>query len=87
MPDLAPLVAAAAVVAGAVALACTRQPRPSLAVLLDLLLAAGLLSLAGDPPPLALASAAGVVVVRVLVTASLDRAAPERAARPGGGGT
>lgn len=81
MPELAPLVALAAVIAGAVALGATRQPVASLGVMLDLLLAAGLLRLSGDPPPEALATAAAVVALRRLTASGLRKAA--RASKTG----
>jgi hypothetical protein len=65
------VVAAAALVAGAVALATTRRPRVALPVLLDLLLAAGLLRLTGDPDWPALATAASIVAVRQLLRIGL----------------
>jgi hypothetical protein len=64
-------VAAAALVAGALALATTRRPRAALPVLLDLLLAAGLLRLTGDPGWPALATAASIVALRQLIGAGL----------------
>jgi len=73
--ELARLVAGAAVVAGTVALAATRRPLPSIAVLLDLLLAAGLLRLAGEPRPESLATAVAVIALRRLTATALRRAA------------
>ena len=64
-------IAAAALVAGALALARTRRPALALAVFLDLLLAAGLLRLAGDPGWQAIATAAAVVAVRRLIGVGL----------------
>jgi hypothetical protein len=59
-------------------LACTRDARLALAVLLDLLLAAGLLRLGADPDWRALATAAVVVAVRRLVVGVGLRARPLR---------
>jgi hypothetical protein len=64
-------IAAAALVAGVLALARTRRPALALAVFLDLLLAAGLLRLAGDPGWPAIATAAAVVAVRRLIGVGL----------------
>ncbi len=55
-----------AILAGGLVLAGTRQVAPALAVLLDLLLAAGLLRLAAEPTWTRLATAAAVVAVRKL---------------------
>lgn len=73
-------VAAAALVAGVVALSVTRRPPLAIAVFLDLLLAAGLLRLAGDPGWQALATAASIVAIRRLVGAGLRRARRTRTA-------
>ncbi len=64
-------VTALALVAGAVALAATRRPALALGVLLDLLLAAGLLRLAAEPTWASLATAAAVVLLRRLIGAGL----------------
>ena len=64
-------IAAAALLAGALALARARRPALALAVFLDLLLAAGLLRLAGDPGWQAIATAAAVVAVRRLIGVGL----------------
>lgn len=64
-------IAAAALLAGAIALASTRRPAVALPVLLDLLLAAGLVRLAGDPGWAALLTAAAVVALRRLIGAGL----------------
>ncbi|WP_409333206.1 hypothetical protein [Trujillonella humicola] len=61
------VVTAAALLAGALALAVTRDAAPALAVLLDLLLAAGLLRLTGAPGWGALATAAAVLALRHLI--------------------
>ena len=71
----AQLVTGAALVSAALALAATRRPALALAILLDLLLAAGLLRLVGDPGWTALASAAVVIALRHLVGSGLRSAA------------
>ena len=58
---------AAALLAGLVALATTSRPAAALPVFLDLLVAAGLLRLVGEPGWQALAAAAGIVLVRRLI--------------------
>lgn len=58
---------AAALLAGALPLAVTRHPVLALSVFLDLLLAAGLLRLMGEPSWRSLASAAAVVALRRLI--------------------
>jgi hypothetical protein len=82
---LATLVAAAALVAGAVALAATRRPALALGVFLDLLLAAGLLRLVGDPGWRAILTAAAIVALRRLIGAGL-RAGGRAWSRPSVGG-
>ncbi|MGY1763855.1 hypothetical protein ACI79G_05005 [Geodermatophilus sp. SYSU D00779] len=64
---LALLVTAAALVAGLVALVATRSPAAALPVFLDLLVAAGLLRLVGQPSWPALATAATILVLRRLI--------------------
>jgi hypothetical protein len=64
---LALLVTAAALVAGLVALVATRRPAAALPVFLDLLVAAGLLRLVGQPSWQALATAAAILVLRRLL--------------------
>lgn len=64
-------VAAAALVAGFLALAVTRRPLPALAVLLDLLLAAGLLRLLGEPDWRTILTAATIVALRRVLSAAL----------------
>ena len=64
---LALLVTAAALAAGLVALIATRRPAAALPVFLDLLVAAGLLRLVGEPSWQALASAAAILVLRRLI--------------------
>lgn len=68
---LIPLVAAAAIALGALVLVTTRNPGAALPVLLDLLLAAGLLRLSATASWGAIASAAAVVAVRKLAGAGL----------------
>jgi hypothetical protein len=67
----AQMVAGAALVAGALTLAVTRRPSVALGVLLDLLLAAGLLRLAGDPAWRIIVTAAVIVALRRLLSAAL----------------
>lgn len=57
----------------ALALAATRDVLLGLRVLVDLLVAAGLLRLSGDPGLGTLATAAGVVAVRRLLSSQLRR--------------
>jgi len=73
---LAPLVTAAALVSGAIALLATRRPALALGVLLDLLVAAGLLRLVGDPSWQAVVTAAAVVALRHLISFGLRTGAP-----------
>jgi hypothetical protein len=86
IPEPAPLLDAAALavtgaglVAAAVVLVATRRPLPALTVLLDLLLAAGLLRLTGSPGWPALLTAASVVLLRRLVGSGLRAGAPAAA--------
>ncbi|WP_199522381.1 hypothetical protein [Geodermatophilus marinus] len=87
---IAGAVVVAALVAGALALAVTRRPLTALGVLLDLLVAAGLLRLAGDPDWRAVLGAAVVVTVRQVAGAGLRTAqrarsgGPRRGRRPPG---
>ncbi|MFD1831369.1 hypothetical protein ACFSJS_17130 [Streptomyces desertarenae] len=77
--EAAALAAAAfGLVAAAVVLVSVRRLMPALAVLLDFLIAAGLLRLAGGPGWDAIATAAAVVAVRKLVTAGLRASRPHR---------
>ena len=64
---LALLVTAAALIAGLVALVSTRSPAAALPVFLDLLVAAGLLRLVGQPSWQALATAAAIILLRRLI--------------------
>jgi hypothetical protein len=75
-------VTAAGLLAAAVTLATTRRPLLALKVLLDFLLAAGLLRLTGHPDWPALAGAAAVVALRRLVGFGLRAGAPARAEDP-----
>ena len=68
---LAGVVAAAALVAGALALGSTRRPALALSVFLDLLLAAGLLRLVGEPGWRTILTAAAIVALRRLIGAGL----------------
>ncbi|HEY0125818.1 MAG TPA: hypothetical protein VGB58_01630 [Blastococcus sp.] len=68
---LAGAVAAAALVAGALALGSTRRPALALSVFLDLLLAAGLLRLVGEPGWRTILTAAAIVALRRLIGAGL----------------
>lgn len=61
----------------AAALAATRDARLSVKVLLEFLLAAGLLRLVGDPSPQAIASAAAVIAIRQLLAFGLRQTSPE----------
>jgi hypothetical protein len=64
---LALLLTAAALLAGLVALGTTRRLAAALPVVLDLLVAAGLLRLVGEPGWPALATAAAIILVRRLI--------------------
>jgi uncharacterized membrane protein len=64
---LALLVTVGALLAGLVALAATRRPAVALPVFLDLLVAAGLLRLVGEPSWQALATAAAIIALRRLI--------------------
>lgn len=68
---LAVLIGATALVAGALALVVTRRPATALSVLLDLLLAAGLLRLVGEPTWQSTATAAAIVALRRLIGVGL----------------
>jgi hypothetical protein len=76
---LALLVTAAALLAGLVALVATRRPAAALPVLLDLLVAAGLLRLVGTPSWSALATAAAVILLRRLIGVGLRTGGRTRA--------
>ena len=67
-------VTAAGLVAAALVLAVTRRPLVAVRVLLDFLLAAGLLRLTGDPGWPAILTAAVIVAVRRLLARGLLRA-------------
>lgn len=66
-----PLLVAAAIVLGALVLARTRRIGVALPVMLDLLLAAGLLRLSATATWRAIATAAGLIVVRKLLVLGL----------------
>ncbi len=61
-----------AIIAGGAVLAATRRPVDSLMVLLDLLMAAGLIHLAAGPTLPRVATAASVLAIRRLVSWSLS---------------
>ena len=65
--ELALALTGAGLVAAAVVLVAARHPLLAVKVLLDFLLAAGLLRLTGDPEWATIATAAGIVAVRRLV--------------------
>ncbi len=75
-------ITAAGLLAAAVVLTATRRPEFALKVLLDVLLAAGLLRLTGQPGWAALATAAAVVAVRRLVGIGLRAGRRPAAALP-----
>ena len=75
-------VTAAGLVSAAVPLAATRRPMLALKVLLDFLLAAGLLRLTGHPGWPVLAGAAAIVLLRRLVGFGLGAGARARARDP-----
>ena len=68
---LAMVVTVLALVAGTVTLVSTRRPALALGVLLEMLLAAGLLRLAAEPTWTALGTAAAIVLLRRLIGAGL----------------
>ena len=74
--DLSWVVAAAGIVLGGLTLVVMRRPRLALHVLLDLLLAAGLLRLSVDASWESIAVTAIVIVVRHLVTRGLTLPPP-----------
>lgn len=80
--QLALLVTAAALLSAALALLVTRRPRAALPVLLDLLMAAGLLRLAIDPDLRRAAAAAALVALRHLVVFGLRSASQTRPPSP-----
>ncbi|TYP88862.1 DUF1622 domain-containing protein [Blastococcus xanthinilyticus] len=80
------VVAGIALVSGGLALAVTRRPALALGILLDLLVAAGLLRLAGDPDWRAILSTAAVVALRHLVSYGLRLGAVSVHRGPAGGG-
>jgi hypothetical protein len=76
---LVPIVIAAALVLSALTLLATRRVAAALPVLLDLLLAAGLLRLSATASWQAIASAAAIVVIRKLATTGITAARRARA--------
>ena len=64
---MAQLLSGAALLAGVLTLATTRKPALALSVFLDLLTAAGLLRLVGDPSWQSIATAAVIVALRHLI--------------------
>jgi hypothetical protein len=76
---LVPVVLAAALLVAGLVLLVTRQVATALPVLLDLLLAAGLLRLSATASWQAIASAAAIVLIRKLVTLGLAAARRARA--------
>lgn len=79
---LALFVTAAGIGAAAITWALTRRHRPALPLLLDFLLAAGLLRLTSDQSWTAIASTALIVGLRKLSTSGIGRAATARSPRP-----
>jgi hypothetical protein len=77
-----PLVVAAALVLSALALVVTRRVGVALPILLDLLLAAGLLRLSATGSWQAIASAAAIVVIRKLATLGISVGRRARAGPP-----
>ena len=78
---LADLVTVAALLVAVVALVTTRSWRAAVRVLLDLLTAAGLIRLSATPSWTALATAAGIVALRQLLSAVLVGTRPVDRAR------
>jgi hypothetical protein len=77
--SLVPLVIAAALAVSALTLLSTRRIATALPVLLDLLLAAGLLRLSATASWQAIASAAAIVLIRKLATLGITAARKARA--------
>lgn len=82
----ADLVTAAAVAMGAAVLVRTRQLSAALPVLLDLLLAAGLLRLTGEQSWSSLGAAAAIIAIRKLALAGVRVSTPGMALLVGGPG-
>ena len=76
---LVPVVVAAGLALSALTLLSTRRMTTALPVLLDLLLAAGLLRLSATASWQAIASAAAIVVIRKLATLGITAAGRARA--------
>ncbi|MGY1827920.1 MULTISPECIES: DUF1622 domain-containing protein [unclassified Blastococcus] len=68
---MSPVVAAFALVSSGLALAVTRRPALAVGILLDLLVAAGLLRLVGDPSWQQIVVAGAIVALRHLVSYGL----------------
>lgn len=79
---LSTVVAGAGLVVAGLVLVSARSPATALAVLLDLLLAAGLLRLTADLGPTAIVSAALVVVVRKVAGLGIAAGRRRTAASP-----
>ena len=77
------VVTAAGLVAAALTAAATRRPLVALKVLLDFLLAAGLLRLTGDPDWATLLTAAVIVALRRLLGFAIRTGAPAWASARG----
>jgi Protein of unknown function (DUF1622) len=75
---LALLCTTAGLVSGVIVLAAVRRPLPALQVAIDFWVAAGLIRLSGRPSWEAIVGAAGILVLRQLITWSL-RHSPLRA--------
>ncbi|SNR61391.1 DUF1622 domain-containing protein [Blastococcus mobilis] len=84
---LAVCIGTAALIAGALALAVTHRPSLALSVFLDLLLAAGLLRLVGDPGWQAIVTVASIVVLRRLIGVGLRVGGRAWSSSGGGSGT
>lgn len=82
LDGLAVGITAAGLLAASVVLAATRRPQLALEVLLDFLLAAGLLRLTGHPDWATLGTAAAIVALRRLVGFGLLGGAPRKPGMP-----
>jgi hypothetical protein len=71
-------ITAGALIAGLLTVVTTRRPALALSVFLDLLVAAGLLRLAGDPSWQAIATAAAIIALRRLIGFGLRAGGPDR---------
>lgn len=77
------LVVVVGIALSAAVLASTREPQAALPVLLDFMLAAGLLRLSATATWEAIASAAGIVVIRKIVVAGIGAGRRARAEAAG----